>query len=83
MNPSGHYFQIYFKYKIKDMNKADQTGKGDNIPQTGEDIKKGMPERNAMTDKVKNSATQTNGLNQEKTTRDDLFPSDGDNMTNR
>ena len=49
--------------------------------QTGKDIKKDMPVKNVMTDAAKNTASQTPGLNQDKTTRDDLFPSDGDNMT--
>ena len=50
--------------------------------QTGEAVKKDRPIKNAMTDTVKNTALQTQGLNQAKTTRDDLLPSDGDNMTN-
>jgi hypothetical protein len=49
--------------------------------QTGESVKKDLPVKNTMTDAVKNTASQTPGLNQVKTTRDDLFPSDGDNMT--
>ena len=49
--------------------------------QTGKEVKKGLPVKNAMTDDVKNIASQTPGLNQANTTRDDLFPSDGDNMT--
>lgn len=53
-----------------------------NDAQKGEDIKKGLPEKNAMTDTVKNIALQTPGLNQVNTTRDDLLPSDGDNLTN-
>ncbi len=53
-----------------------------NKAQTGEVIKKDLPEKNAMTDTVKNTAQQTPGLNQANTTRDDLFPSDGDNLTN-
>ena len=52
-----------------------------NKAQTGEAIKNDVPIKNAMTDSVKNTASQTPGLNQAKTTRDDLFPSDGDNMT--
>ena len=63
------------------MNKDEQTKKGDNIPQTGESVKEGLPQKTPVTDNVKNSATQTNGLNQERISRDDLFPSDGDNMT--
>ncbi len=53
-----------------------------NKVQKGQTIKKGLPVKNVMTDAVKNTASQTPGLNQAKTTRDDLFPSDGDNMTN-
>ena len=53
-----------------------------NNPQTGDELKKDMPVKNAVTDSVENSAKQTPGLNQEKTKRDDLFPSDGDNLTN-
>ncbi len=53
-----------------------------NKAQTGKAIKKDLPIKNDMTDSVKNTASQTSGLNQANTTRDDLFPSDGDNMTN-
>jgi hypothetical protein len=53
-----------------------------NKAQTGKAIKKHLPIKNAMTDTVKNTALHTHGLNQANTTRDDLFPSDGDNMTN-
>ena len=53
-----------------------------NKPQTGSAVKKGLPIKNPMTDILKNTASQTPGLNQTKTTRDDLFPSDGDNLTN-
>lgn len=52
-----------------------------NKPHTGKDVKKNLPIKNPMTDAVKNTALETPGLNQDKTTRDDLFPSDGDNMT--
>lgn len=52
-----------------------------NKAQTGKAIKRDLPVKNAMTDSVKNTASQTSGLNQANTTRDDLFPSDGDNMT--
>jgi hypothetical protein len=52
-----------------------------NKAQTREVVKKGLPIKNAMTDGIKNIASQTPGLNQANTTRDDLFPSDGDNMT--
>jgi hypothetical protein len=37
-----------------------------NKPQTGSNIKKGLPVKNPTTDPSKNSATQTPGLNQEK-----------------
>lgn len=50
--------------------------------QAGEAVKKDLPIKNAMTDTVKNTALQTPGLNQANTTRDDLLPSDGDNLTN-
>ncbi len=53
----------------------------ENKAQKGKELKKGLPVKNAITDSIKNAATQTLGLNQVKTTRDDLFPSDGDNMT--
>ncbi len=53
-----------------------------NEPQTSKDIKKDLPIKNGMTNTVKNTAQQTPGLNQAKTTRDDLLPSDGDNQTN-
>lgn len=49
--------------------------------QTVKDIKKDMPEKTPATDTTRNTASQTPGLNQEKTTREDLFPSDGDNLT--
>lgn len=54
----------------------------ENKAATGKDIKQDLPIKNAMTDDLKNTALQTPGLNQDKTTRDDLFPSDGDNLTN-
>ena len=50
--------------------------------QTGKDVIKDLPIKNAMTDTAKNTALQTEGLNQAKTSRDDLLPSDGDNLTN-
>lgn len=50
-------------------------------PQTGKEIKTDMPVKTPTTDNTKKSASQTPGLNQAKTTRDDLFPSDGDNLT--
>ena len=39
---------------------------------------KNFPEKNNRTDAAKNIASQTPGLNQAKITRDDQFPSDGD-----
>ena len=48
----------------------------------GKANKKDLPVKNPITNAVKNAATQTAALNQSKTTRDDLFPSDGDNLTN-
>jgi hypothetical protein len=64
--------------------KKDKTLKAvkENKAQSGKAIKKGLPIKNAMTDDVKNTASQIPGLNQARTTRDDLFPSDGDNLTN-
>ena len=53
-----------------------------NKAQTGRAIKKGLPIKNGMTNTVKNTALHTEGLNQSKTTRDDILPSDGDNLTN-
>lgn len=50
-------------------------------PQTGRPTKEKLPIKNTVTDKAKNAATQEPGLNQAKTKRDDLFPSDGDNLT--
>lgn len=50
-------------------------------PQNGKEIKKDMPVKTPATDGTKKAASQTPGLNQAKTTRDDLFPSDGDNLT--
>ena len=50
--------------------------------QPGNDLKKNMPVKTNSTDNIKNTASQMPGLNQEKTTRNDLFPSDGDNLTN-
>ncbi|MEO6671198.1 MAG: hypothetical protein ABIN36_17075 [Ferruginibacter sp.] len=52
-----------------------------NTVQEGVEIKKDLPIKNAMTDDAKNSAAQTPGLNQALTSRDDLLPSDGDNLT--
>lgn len=63
-------------YMKKDKKKTAIKGK-----QTGKNIKKGLPQKNAMTDNIKNAVLQIPGLNQSKTTRDDLFPSDGDNLT--
>lgn len=50
--------------------------------QAGKNSNKELPVKNAMTDRVKNAASQIPGLNQAETTRDDLLPSDGDNLTN-
>jgi hypothetical protein len=58
----------------------DKKAKATKKAQTGKAVKKGLPIKNATTDAVKNTASQT-GLNQARTRRDDLFPSDGDNMT--
>lgn len=66
--------------------KKDKKSTTDNLAtnelQKGSAIKKGLPIKNPMTDSLKNTASQTVGLNQTKTTRDDLLPSDGDNLTN-
>ena len=64
------------------MKKYKKEKPGENKVQKGEEIKKNLPVKNNMTDSVKNTASQTPGLNQANTTRDDLFPSDGDNLTN-
>ena len=53
-----------------------------NSKQNGESVNKDLPIKTTVTDSVKNTASQTPGLNQAKTTRDDLLPSDGDNLTN-
>lgn len=45
-------------------------------PQEGKEIKKKLPEKNRMTSSKENTATQTEGLNQERITRDDQLPSD-------
>lgn len=65
----------------KDKKTAKKTGIK-NAPQTGREVKKGLPVKNPMTDDTKKTATQTPGLNQARITRDDLLPSDGDNLTN-
>lgn len=52
-----------------------------NEAQDGNNIE-GLPVKNAMTNSVKNTALNMPGLNQANTVRDDLLPSDGDNMTN-
>jgi hypothetical protein len=62
--------------------KKDKKAQATNKAQTGRSVKKGLPIKNAMTDAVKNAAIHTQGLNQVKTTSDDLLPSDGDNLTN-
>jgi len=64
------------------MKKDKKEKPGENKVQKGEEIKKNLPVKNKMTDSIKNTASQTPGLNQANTTRDDLFPSDGDNLTN-
>ena len=64
------------------MTKDKKMKPGSNKPQTRETGKSELPVKNAVTDAAKNTATQTPGLNQANTTRDDLFPSDGDNLTN-
>ena len=61
----------------KDKTNKSQTGKAQKSTQ----VKKDLPIKNPTTDSAKNTATQTPGLNQTRTTRDDLFPSDGDNLT--
>ncbi len=63
------------------MKKDKKDKPAENKAQTGKEIKKNLPEKNKMTDPIKNTASQTTGLNQTNTTRDDLFPSDGDNLT--
>ena len=63
------------------MKKDEQDNVAENKAQTGKAVKNDLPIKNTVTDDVKNTAAQTPGLNQEQTTRDDLFPSDGDNLT--
>jgi hypothetical protein len=63
------------------MKKGKKSNITENKGQSGKEVKKDLPIKNAVTDYIKNTAAQTNGLNQAKTTRDDLFPSDGDNLT--
>ena len=63
------------------MKKNKKDTSGESKAHTGKEIKKNLPEKNKMTDPIKNTASQTPGLNQANTTRDDLFPSDGDNLT--
>lgn len=72
----GFEWHSFFNFAFMINNKL--TG---NKPQTGEEIKVHLPEKNATTDSAKNTASQTPGLNQEKTTKDNLLPSDGDNLT--
>lgn len=62
------------------MKKNKETHIKENEAQSGKAVKD-LPIKTAVTDDAKNSASQTPGLNQAKTTRDDLFPSDGDNLT--
>ena len=57
--------------------------KKDNKKEVDEDKSKPLsaenfPGKNNTTDAAKNIASQTPGLNQAKITRDDQFPSDGD-----
>lgn len=59
------------------MKKNKKNAQGTHV-QTGTAVKKGLPVKNTMTDNSKNTAAKTPGLNQAKTTRDDLLPSDGD-----
>ena len=66
---------------MKKDKKAKTTGLSNDKPQTGKSVKQGLPIKTPVTDTVKNIVSQTPGLNQAKTTRDDLFPSDGDNLT--
>lgn len=63
------------------MTKNKKYNAGEDKVQVGKEVKKQLPIKNTATDDIKNTASQTSGLNQEKTTRDDLFPSDGDNLT--
>ncbi|HEX2684126.1 MAG TPA: hypothetical protein VHL77_09350 [Ferruginibacter sp.] len=62
--------------------KKEKKGVTEDKAQTGRSLKKGLPIKNSATDAAKNAAQQIPGLNQGKTTRDDLFPSDGDNLAN-
>ncbi len=64
------------------MKKNKETNIKEDEAQSGKPIKD-LPIKTAVTDDIKNSASQTPGLNQAHTTRDDLFPSDGDILTNR
>jgi hypothetical protein len=52
-----------------------------NDVKTSDTSKSELPIKTPMTNTIKNTASQTPGLNQAKTTRDDLLPSDGDNLT--
>jgi hypothetical protein len=63
------------------MKKDKKNSIGENKVQVGKEVKKHLPIKNPATDDVKNAASQTPGLNQANITRDDLFPSDGDNLT--
>jgi hypothetical protein len=53
----------------------------ENRPQTDRATNQHLPVKNAMTDPIKNTANQIEGLNQSRIVADELFPSDGDNMT--
>ena len=66
----------------KDKKNKSQEGKvQEGKAQKGREVKKDLPIRNPTTDSAKNTDSQSPGLNQARTTRDDLFPSDGDNLT--
>lgn len=69
------------KYSNSFMKKDKKDTTGEDKAQAGREIKKHLPVKNAATDDIKNTASQVNGLNQANTTRDDLFPSDADNLT--
>jgi hypothetical protein len=53
----------------------------ENKPQTDTGTYNQQPIKNSITDPIKNTANQTEGLNQSKIISNDVFPSDGDNMT--
>jgi hypothetical protein len=75
------FFQL--SYELFDMKKDKDKKEKDLAKKAPSQLnKEDLPVKNATTDTVKNTASETPGLNQENTTRDDLFPSDGDNLTN-